>query len=191
MGRALVVVDVQNDFCPGGSLPVADGDGVAARITALLAAEPGAYDLVVATMDWHPQPDARAPFPHFAADPDYRSTWPVHCVQGTHGAELHAALALPPSTIVVRKGQHDAAYSGFEARDDDGTPLAEVLRQRDITAIDVAGLATDYCVRATVLDALASGLSVRVLAPLVAGVAAGTTEQALAEMGAAGAVLAP
>jgi nicotinamidase/pyrazinamidase len=186
-GDALLLVDPQNDFCPGGSLPVEGGDDVAARVSAHLSETPG-YELIVATMDWHPVPGA-APFPHFAARPDYRSTWPVHCVQGTRGAELHPALVLPPGTVVVRKGQHSAAYSGFEGSDEVGRSLLDLLRSHSIEAVDVVGLATDHCVRATALDALAAGFAVRVRLRLVAGVAADTTQHALDELRRAGATL--
>lgn len=189
MRRALLVVDVQNDFCPGGSLAVEGGDDVAARITGWLAAEGGRYDLVVATMDWHPAPGA-TPFAHFSDSPDYRDTWPPHCVQGTRGAELHPALGLPAGTVVVRKGQGSAAYSGFEGTDEGGRPLAEVLGDAGIEAVDVVGLATDHCVRATALDAERLGFDVRVLTALVAGVAPDTTAAALAELDAAGVALA-
>jgi len=186
--RALIVVDVQHDFCPGGSLAVAGGDEVAAGITALLADDPG-YDVVVATMDWHPPFDPAAPFAHFAVEPNFATTWPVHCVQDTHGAAFHDALVLPPATTIVRKGRHTAAYSGFEGSADDGRTLTEVLRERDISEVDVVGLATDHCVRATALDAVAAGLAVRVLLPLVAGVAPDTTSAALEELRAAGVAL--
>lgn len=186
--RALIVVDVQHDFCPGGSLAVAGGDEVAAGITALLADDAG-YDVVVATMDWHPPFDPAAPFPHFALEPDFATTWPVHCVHDTHGAAFHAALVLPPDATVVRKGRHTAAYSGFEGATDDGRTLTEVLHQRGVEQVDVVGLATDHCVRATALDAVAAGLSVRVLLPLVAGVAPDTTATALDELRAAGVAL--
>ncbi len=187
MARALVVVDVQNDFCPGGSLAVAGGNAVAAGITAHLADH--VYDLVVATTDWHPAHVIDDAFPHFASVPDYVSTWPVHCVQGTEGAEFHPHLRLPAGTVVVRKGQRTAAYSGFEGHDHHGHTLAEVLRGHGIDEVDVVGLATDHCVRATALDAVAAGLSVRVLLPLVAGVAAGTTARALDELRRAGTAL--
>lgn len=186
MSRALIVVDVQNDFCPGGSLAVAGGDDVAARITDHLVVNRADYDAVVATMDWHPSPDVVAAFDHFSATPDYVHTWPPHCVEGTPGAEFHENLTLPEGTIVVRKGQRSAAYSGFEGYDERDTPLERILGDRGIDEVDVVGLATDYCVAATALDARAIGLSVRVLGRAVAGVAADTTEEAVARMRAAG-----
>jgi nicotinamidase/pyrazinamidase len=182
--RALLVVDVQNDFCPGGSLAVAGGDAVAAAISHWIAATEHDYALVVVTMDWHPAPDDG--FEHFSERPDFRDTWPPHCVHDTPGAALHPDLTLPRHTVVVHKGQHAAAYSGFEGADADGTPLADVLRRASITSVDVVGLATDYCVQATALDARAAGFAVRVLTDLVAGVAPDSTREALERMAAAG-----
>lgn len=187
MRRALVVVDVQNDFCPGGSLAVAGGDGVAARISDWVrGAGAVRYEVVIATMDWHPTPERRPDFSHFSEHPDYVDTWPAHCVEGTPGAELHPSLVLPEATVVVRKGQESAAYSGFEGTDAEGTTLARLLEHAGVDTVDVVGLATDHCVRATALDARTLGYGVRVLVPLVAGVAEATTAAALAEMRAAG-----
>jgi nicotinamidase/pyrazinamidase len=184
--KALIVVDVQNDFCPGGSLAVGHGDEVATRISRWIESGSEHYDEVIATMDWHPSPAGGAPFAHFSDEPDYVNTWPPHCVQGTKGAALHPNLALPADSTVVRKGQHAAAYSGFEGHDEKGRSLNEILDDDRIDAVDVVGLATDYCVKATALDAKAAGLSVRVLTPLSAGVAPDSSERALAELRAAG-----
>lgn len=195
MSTALIVVDVQNDFCEGGSLAVAGGAGVAAGITRHLAAHPDAYDLVVATRDWHaPLPDTNDG--HFAADgnPDYVHTWPVHCVAGTPGAEYHPDLHIPADRLVeVLKGESRQDYSGFQGRSLGAaaeragtTDLAETLRSRGVDRVDVAGLATDYCVRATALDARDAGFEVRVLADLVAGVAPASSVAALDELAAAG-----
>ena len=186
MGRALIVVDVQNDFCPGGSLAVAGGDHVASDITEFLTSKRHDYELVIATQDWHPAASQLPGFSHFSDEPDYVETWPVHCVQSTAGAEFHPGLSLPKDTTVVRKGQTSAAYSGFEGRDEQGTALADLLEVRGIDTVDIVGLATDYCVKATALDAQRSGLSVRVLLPLVAGVSPTTTAEALDEMTGAG-----
>jgi nicotinamidase/pyrazinamidase len=183
MARALIVVDVQNDFCPGGSLAVDGGDEVASRISTWIGSGSGDYDQVVATMDWHPAPDG---FDHFSDDPDFATTWPPHCVAGTRGAELHPDLHLPDDAIIVRKGQDSAAYSGFEGHDAAGRPLVEVLRDAGVEGVDVVGLATDHCVRATALDARREGLAVRVLPSMVAGVAPATSERAIEEMRAAG-----
>ncbi|MFY9866978.1 MAG: isochorismatase family protein, partial [Trebonia sp.] len=130
--RALIIVDVQNDFCEGGSLAVAGGSAVARGISSLLAAPGHGYDHVVATEDYHIDPGS-----HFAAEPDYAQSWPPHCVAGSHGAELHPDLDTRPIEAVFRKGQHAAAYSGFEGADDQGTPLADWLRARDIDEVDV------------------------------------------------------
>lgn len=182
MPRALIVVDVQRDFCPGGSLAVQGGDQVAARITQWVTEDRADYAAVVATMDWHPAPGGPRPFDHFSEAPDYVNTWPPHCVQGTPGAALHPSLALPGSTIVVRKGQDAAAYSGFQGHDDEGNPLAAILERRGIDAVDVVGLATDHCVRATALDARALGLSVRILTEMIAGVDPDASARALQEL---------
>lgn len=188
-GRAvLIVVDVQNDFCEGGSLAVAGGASVASRIAQLVRRDRDAYSTVVFTRDWHTDPGD-----HFADQPDFADSWPAHCVAGTSGARFHPGLGdvVDRDGIVVSKGAHAAAYSGFEGGTDEGIGLAALLREADAAHLDVCGVATDHCVRATVLDALAHGLSVRVLLDLCAGVAPATTAAALAEMAAAGAELVP
>src|SRR3954462_2521213 len=147
MSRALVVVDVQNDFCEGGSLAVSGGADVAAAITRYIKSSSYAY--VVGTRDRHIDPGA-----HFAEDPDFVDTWPPHCVAGTPGAEFHPNLDASRLEVVFSKGAHTAAYSGFEAATDDGTTLADWLRARNVDEIDIVGLATDHCVRATALDSV-------------------------------------
>jgi nicotinamidase/pyrazinamidase len=180
--RALLVVDVQRDFCEGGSLAVAGGAATAAMISRYLAGpEAGHYAHVVATQDHHVDPGA-----HFAEQPDYLDTWPPHCVAGTTGADFHPDLDDSRFECVFRKGEHAAAYSGFEGRGADGTPLADWLRRRGVTDVDIAGIATDYCVRATAADAVRLGFGVRLLADLTAGVNADTTAEAVKEMIAAG-----
>ncbi|MDP9239466.1 MAG: isochorismatase family protein [Actinomycetota bacterium] len=179
MTRALIIVDVQNDFCEGGSLAVAGGAGVAAAITEL--ARTAGYDHVVATRDHHVDPGA-----HFAAEPDFIDTWPVHCVVGTAGVDLHPNLDHGPIEGVFDKGEYAAAYSGFEGVAADGRSLAEWLRAAGVDQVDVVGIATDHCVRATALDAAAAGFVTTVLLDYTAGVAAASTGQALAEMQAAG-----
>jgi nicotinamidase/pyrazinamidase len=175
--RALIIVDVQNDFCEGGSLAVAGGAAVARSISSLLTSGGHGYDHVVATKDYHVDPGA-----HFADDPDYAHSWPRHCVAGTTGSEFHPELATEPIEAVFRKGAHAAAYSGFEGVTDDGTSLADWLRARDVDQVDVAGIATDYCVRATAADAAVNGFKTRVLLGLTAGVAPGTTAEAITSL---------
>ena len=148
----MIVVDVQVDFCEGGSLAVPGGAEVAAAISDYLRAHRDEYELVVATRDWHVDPG-----PHFGSPPDYRDTWPVHCVAGTPGASFHPDFDLGAVDAVVSKGERAAAYSGFEGQTDDGRPLAEVLAGAGVTEVDVSGLATDYCVRATALERGAAG----------------------------------
>lgn len=186
MTRALIVVDVQNDFCEGGSLAVTGGAAVARRISEYLG-DPGDsdYAAVVATRDHHIDPGA-----HFSDDPDYVGTWPPHCRVGTPGAEFHPDLDLGPIEEIFSKGEYSAAYSGFEGAAADGTPLADWLRANDIDTVDVCGIATDHCVRATALDARAAGFDTRVLLGLTAAVAPGTAADALAQMRGAGIELA-
>jgi nicotinamidase/pyrazinamidase len=186
MTRALIIADVQNDFCEGGSLAVTGGAAVAARISALLAVpEPDRphWDHVVATKDNHIDPAA-----HFSEAPDYVDSWPVHCVAGTAGAQFHAALDTDRVEAVFTKGEHAAAYSGFEGRAG-GIGLAAWLRMRDVSDVDIVGLTTDHCVRATALDAVREGFTATVLLDLTAGVEAATTATALAEMRLAGVTL--
>jgi nicotinamidase/pyrazinamidase len=186
VSRALVIVDVQTDFCEGGSLAVSGGAEVARAISGYLAGpDRGRYAHVVATQDYHVDPGA-----HFSAAPDFVGTWPPHCVAGTPGADFHPSLDPGAFEAVFRKGAHSAAYSGFEGADADGTPLAAWLRDRDVTALDIAGIATDHCVRATATDAATAGFETRVLLGLSAGVAADTTTAALEEMRTAGVELA-
>ena len=181
--RALLVVDVQNDFCEGGSLAVTGGARVAADITRWIAGHGQEYAALVATADWHEDPGS-----HFAAEPDYVDTWPPHCVAGSPGAAFHPAVAaaLDGADAVVRKGQRAAAYSGFEGYAEDGSDLRQWLAGRRVSAVDVVGIATDHCVRATALDAAAAGLHTRVLLGLTVGVAADTTARALRELPDAG-----
>jgi nicotinamidase/pyrazinamidase len=178
--RALIIVDVQNDFCEGGSLAVAGGADVARRITDLLASHPD-YAHVVATKDFHIDPGE-----HFSDDPDYAVSWPQHCVVGTSGAEFHPHFDPGAVEAVFKKGHYSAAYSGFEGTDDAGTPLAEWLRQRGVDEVDVVGIATDYCVQATAADAAKAGFATRVLQDLTAGVAPESTAKALEDLRSAG-----
>lgn len=185
MTRALLIVDVQNDFTEGGALGVDGGAAVAAGISAHLARHPEDYDLVVASRDWHDGDSDNGG--HFASGaPDFVSTWPVHCVAGTPGADYHPDLDVERIDAHVRKGQGEPAYSAFEGVLDDGESLAGLLAERGVTDLDVAGIATDHCVRASALDAVATGVRVRVLTDLVAGVAASSSAAALEELRAAG-----
>jgi nicotinamidase/pyrazinamidase len=178
--RALIVVDVQNDFCEGGSLAVSGGGEVARAISARLA---GGHDYaqVVATKDFHLDPGG-----HFSEHPDYAHSWPRHCVAGTPGSDFHPDLDTSAVAAVFFKGAHAAAYSGFEGADEHGTPLADWLRQHGIDAVDVVGIATDYCVRATALDAARNGFVTTVLLDLTAGVAPDSTATAIEELRAGG-----
>jgi nicotinamidase/pyrazinamidase len=176
-----MIVDVQNDFCEGGSLAVEGGAAIAAAISRYLAAEGGSYAHVVASRDYHVDPGA-----HFSAEPDFSSSWPPHCVAGTAGAQFHPDFDTSRVEAVFSKGAHAAAYSGFEGTDEAGTSLGAWLREHDVDALDVAGIATDYCVRATALDAARQGFTARVLLGLTEGVDPVTTAEALDEMRAAG-----
>jgi len=188
--RALFIIDVQNDFTEGGALGVEGGGAVAAGVSALLERHPLAYTQVFASRDWHALGNDNGG--HFARDaaPDYVTTWPVHCVAGTAGAEYHPALHTDAVTFHIRKGQGEPAYSIFEGTTEAGQTVGALLAEHGVTDIDVVGLATDYCVRASTIDALEHGQHVRVLTDLVAGVAAESTATALAEMAHAGAVFA-
>jgi nicotinamidase/pyrazinamidase len=184
-----MIVDVQNDFAEGGALGVTGGNAVAAGVTALLARHPDAYQLVIASRDWHnPDEDNGG---HFATDaePDFRTTWPPHCVAGTPGADYHPDLDIEHVDVHVRKGQGVPAYSVYEGTTDDGESVHALLERQAITDLDIVGLATDHCVRASAIDAVEHGRRVRVLTDLVAGVAAETSEAALAELAHLGVVL--
>ena len=174
MSTAAIVVDVQNDFTEGGSLAVLGGAGVAAAITAHLRTS--SYDHVVATRDHHIDPGT-----HFADQPDFVHTWPAHCVVGSTGADFHPSLVTDRVEAVFHKGEHKAAYSGFEGHSESGETLADWLRSRSVTEVEVVGIATDHCVRATALDSRREGFDTTVLLNLTAGVAQGTTDAALEE----------
>jgi len=185
--RALIIVDVQNDFTEGGSLAVTGGAAVARAITEHLHAHRDDYVAVAGTRDWHVDPGS-----HFAAEPDYVGTWPPHCVAGTPGADSHPAVDTSAVDAWFTKGEHAAAYSGFEGATDAGGErigLGAWLAAHRVEAVDVVGIATDHCVRATALDAVSQGYSTRVLLDLTAGVAPATTERALAQLRDAGAEL--
>lgn len=201
MTNALIIVDVQNDFCEGGALAVNGGSAVAGRIAELLGrgAEAAGFDHVVATQDWHIDPGA-----HFSANPDFVRSWPVHCVAGSRGSEWHPSLAPVADAVEawVRKGRYEDAYSGFEGRaltplaseaaepgpgdPVPGEPLAAWLGSRGVSQVTVVGLATDFCVKATALDAVGLGLEVTVRPSLVAAVHPDATEEVFAQLRAAG-----
>jgi nicotinamidase/pyrazinamidase len=185
MHRALIVVDVQNDFCEGGSLAVRGGADVAAAITDLIGEAQAGYRHVVATRDHHVDPGN-----HFSVQPDFEHSWPAHCVAGTEGVGFHPnfapAVASGAIDAVFDKGAYAAAYSGFEGVDENGVGLAQWLRDRRVTEVDVVGIATDHCVRATALDAVREGFATHVLLDLTAGVSAATTGRALEELREAG-----
>jgi nicotinamidase/pyrazinamidase len=179
---ALVVVDVQNDFCEGGSLAVAGGTDVAARVAQLVRS--GDYDTVVATRDHHVDPGD-----HFSDTPDFVDSWPPHCVVGTSGVELREPLTTSMFAAVFDKGEYTAAYSGFEGSSAGGEALAPWLRERGITTLDVCGIATDHCVRATVLDAVTQGFTVRLLQDLTAAVRPDDVPRLREELAEAGVIL--
>ncbi|MCC9203494.1 isochorismatase family protein [Arthrobacter sp. zg-Y769] len=199
MARALIIVDVQNDFCEGGSLAVAGGADLAGEITDYVETSAGRYDLVAATQDWHIDPGA-----HFSETPDYVDSWPRHCVAGTPGAQLHPDLDTELVDAFFRKGQYEAAYSGFEGvlapdvevplgdpeaepdADTETLSLDDWLRDNDVDEVVVVGLAADYCVRATALDAVAAGYNTAVIPELSRGIKRETTLAAWAEIEDAG-----
>ncbi len=184
MTRALFIVDVQNDFTERGALAVVGGDEVAERISRFLDARAGDYEIVVASRDWHDEDNDNGG--HFSDTPDFLDTWPVHCVGGTYGAAYDDVFDTARVTHHLKKGQGRPAYSLFEGHADDGRTAADLLEEHGIRDIDVVGLATDYCVRASALDALAAGRRVRVFRDLVAGVHPDASAAALAEIEAAG-----
>lgn len=178
MRRALIVVDVQKDFCEGGNLAVAGGNAAAEKIKNLLQDGKVVYDVVVATKDYHEDPGT-----HFAEDPNFDTSWPVHCKVGTEGVEFHDALDDADFSEVFLKGLRSAAYSGFEGRGEQtDMTLTEFLQYKEIDAVDVVGIATDYCVKATALDAVKGSFETRVLRDYCASVAAETELSAIKEM---------
>lgn len=202
MARALIVVDVQNDFCEGGSLAVAGGADTAGEITDYLETNADRYDLVAATQDWHIDPGS-----HFSDNPDFVDSWPVHCVAGSAGAALHPDLDPELIDAFFRKGQYEAAYSGFEAllvpddevptgdpdavqEPDEAVSLDDWLRENDVDEVVIVGLAADYCVRATALDAVAAGYTTTVIKDLTRGISREGVLAAFAEMEDAGVELA-
>ncbi|WP_431933486.1 isochorismatase family protein [Nonomuraea jabiensis] len=188
MSRALIIVDVQKDFCEGGTVPVKGGADRAAAIAELVRRSDGQYAFIVATRDHHIDPGA-----HFSDNPDFQDSFPVHCVVGSEGGEFHPDFAPAVDSGYVDevffKGAHSASKSGFEGSAQDGTTLSAWLKARDIAELDVVGIATDHCVKATALDGARAGFTVRVLLDYTAGVAADTTRIALDELRRAGVAL--
>ncbi|WP_326503991.1 isochorismatase family protein [Rothia nasimurium] len=201
MSKVLIIVDVQNDFCEGGSLATERGSEVAALISEYVENHHGDYEAIVATQDWHVDPGT-----HFSENPDFKDSWPVHCKAESHGAELHEDLDTDYIEAYFRKGKFEAAYSGFEgllapedsvmtgereagAQVQDDTPkvsLDDWLAERDITDVDVVGIATDFCVKATALDAVDAGYETRVLLDLTAPVDEGALDEVNEELEDAG-----
>ncbi|MBM6589494.1 isochorismatase family protein [Brevibacterium sp. RIT 803] len=187
MAKALLIVDIQNDFTEGGALGVDGGDTVAIEVTRYLGAHAGDYDAIIASRDWHDADSDNGG--HFSQSPDFVDSWPVHCVADTEGAEYDPLLTADAITHHVRKGQGTPDYSAFQGTTDAGEHLGDLLTKLTITEVDVVGIATDHCVCATVLDALKGGWSVRVHQDLIAGVGKDSSTVALAEMDAAGATI--
>lgn len=186
MAKALIVVDVQNDFCEGGALAVDGGNAVAERIFQHIDTGPK-YDLVVFTKDWH-QPWPATNGGHFSDNPDFVNSWPPHCQQGTWGADFHPAIeeahdGFAVWNLVFRKGDGRPDYSGFQGFNDQGVYLGDYLRHRDVTEADIVGIAGDYCVRETALDALRAGINVNLITKMIASVRGdGATADTVAEI---------
>jgi len=180
-GRAVIVVDPQPDFFEGGPLPVSGATETVQNIAQYLRDRGNDFDLRIVTQDWHVDPGG-----HWSDEPDYVTSWPVHCAADTGGAQIHASLADEKWDAVIRKGLHEGAYSGFEGASDDGSTLAELLARNDVRYVTVVGFATDHCVKATALDARALGFDVNVALDLCAGVDPVSTRLAIAAMSEAG-----
>jgi len=181
MPRALLIIDVQNDFCEGGALAVAGGAAVAGKISKFL--ESPSYDLVVASRDWHdPNSSNSGHFAEAGSDPNYTTTWPVHCVAETSGAQYHPNLNTQSIGEHIFKGQGQNGYSIFEGITKSGQSFAQLLEQNEIAEVDVVGIATDHCVLASAMDSKSHGLKVRVISSLTAGVSEDSTEAAIDQM---------
>jgi nicotinamidase/pyrazinamidase len=179
--RAFVVVDPQPDFFEGGALPVMGATRIAERIAQYLLAHGDDYSMKIVTQDWHLDPGD-----HWSNDPNFVTSWPVHCAAGTSGAQIHSSLANQSWDVVIRKGLHEGAYSGFDGVSEQGSTLADELTNAGVRSVVVVGFVTDHCVRATALDACNLGFDVTVMLDLCAGVAPETTQAAIAEMTDAG-----
>ena len=186
--RALLIVDVQNDFCEGGALGVDGGQAVAQGITSYLEQHAGDYDVIMASRDWHdPDNDNGGHFAPAGKAPNFVTTWHVHCVARTTGAVYHPTLDTSSLTHQIKKGQGIPAYSLFEGVSDDGQTAKDVLENAGVTSVDVVGIATDHCVLASSKDAVALGFDVRVLDDLIAAVSPTAGEAALSDLAAQGA----
>ena len=183
MTKALLVIDVQNDFCEGGALACEGGSAVAAKISSFIADHKGSYDFVIASRDWHTPNDLNdGHFPPAGIEPDYVKTWPLHCIAGTRGAEYHSNLDTGLIDVHIKKGQSANGYSIFDGVTEDGSTFDNFLESYSITEVDVVGIATDYCVRASALDSVKRGLKVRVISSLTAGVSPESIEKSIDEM---------
>jgi nicotinamidase/pyrazinamidase len=183
MNNALLVIDVQNDFCEGGALACAGGAAVAQNITDYLNSGKSNYDYVIASRDWHTPGELNdGHFPPHGNEPDFVKTWPLHCLAGSQGAEYHPSLDGTLIDIHIKKGQSANGYSIFDGTDESGKSFAQVISDLEISSVDVVGIATDYCVRASALDSLKHGLNVKVITSLTAGVNSQSTEAAIDEM---------
>lgn len=183
MSKALLVIDVQNDFCEGGALACEGGAAVARKITEYLENRKSNYSLIIASRDWHtPNHLNDGHFPTDGSVPDFVKTWPLHCIAETAGAEYHPNLDTALVDIHIKKGQGANGYSIFDGTDEQGRSFSQVVADGGITEVDVVGIATDYCVRASSLDAVRHGLSVRVISSMTAGVDPASTEKAVDEM---------
>lgn len=183
MSKALLVIDVQNDFCEGGALACQGGAQVAASITSYLKASKGDYQHVIASRDWHtPNSENGGHFPAQGNQPDFVNTWPLHCIAGEPGSDYHPNLDSSLIDIHIKKGQDQHGYSIFEGVTESGESIQDLIQRLGISAVDVVGIATDYCVRASALDAKKFGLEVKVITSLTAGVSASSTEAAIDEL---------
>lgn len=183
MASALFIIDVQNDFCEGGALACQGGAAVASKITNYVNENPNRYDFVIASRDWHtPGEENGGHFPPEGQEPDFVNTWPLHCLADDEGADYHPNLDTSIIDIHIKKGQGAHGYSIFEGITDRGEALTDLLSRLEIDEVDVVGIATDYCVRASSLDAISEGLSVKVITSLTAGVAPQSTEAAIDDM---------
>lgn len=183
MPKALLVIDVQNDFCEGGALACAGGSAVAKKITDYLKANQSNYDYVIASRDWHTPGEINdGHFPADGLEPDFVKTWPLHCLAESKGAEYHPNLDTSLIDVHIKKGQSANGYSIFDGTDEQARAFSDVISELEIDSVDVVGIATDYCVRASALDCVNHGLNVKVISSLTAGVNPQSTEAAIDEM---------